>query len=137
MNRRIKKKLNNRLGCKSYSKYKDKLIDRVCSKYAKRNNLDPSSTMFLVVKSKTGKKVLNMSVFTNIVPTSCGLIIDEENKKDITLEFKASNPGDSLSDENKAKLEEVVEKIRKMHKANEHKLKDMPRFVPVGRSTWL
>lgn len=32
---------------------------------------------------------------------------------------------------------DAVEKIRKMHKANEHKLKDMPRFVPVGRSTWL
>ena len=37
---------------------------------------------------------------------------------------------DGLSDETAAKIE-------KMHKANEHKLQDMPRFVPMGRSEWL
>ena len=37
---------------------------------------------------------------------------------------------DGLSDE-------AVAKIEKMHKANEHKLKDMPTFVPMGRSEWL
>lgn len=31
----------------------------------------------------------------------------------------------------------TVAKIEKMHKANEHKLKDMPTFVPMGRSEWL
>ena len=34
---------------------------------------------------------------------------------------------DGLSDE-------TVAKIERMHKTNEHKLKDMPRFVPLGRS---
>jgi NAD+ synthase len=37
---------------------------------------------------------------------------------------------DGLSDE-------TVEKIEKMHKANEHKLVEMPSFVPIGRSAWL
>ena len=37
---------------------------------------------------------------------------------------------DNLSDE-------TIEKIEKMHKANEHKLNDMPRFVPMGRSEWI
>lgn len=37
---------------------------------------------------------------------------------------------DGLSDE-------TAEKIKKMHKANEHKLNDMPRFVPLGRSEWI
>lgn len=37
---------------------------------------------------------------------------------------------DGLSDE-------TVAKIEKMHKANEHKLVEMPRFVPIERSTWL
>jgi NAD+ synthase len=37
---------------------------------------------------------------------------------------------DNLSDE-------TVAKIEKMHKANEHKLNDMPRFVPMGRSEWI
>ena len=37
---------------------------------------------------------------------------------------------DGLSDE-------TVAKIEKMHKTNEHKLKDMPTFVPMGRSEWL
>lgn len=32
---------------------------------------------------------------------------------------------------------ETAEKIKKMHKANEHKLNDMPRFVPMGRSEWI
>jgi NAD+ synthase len=33
--------------------------------------------------------------------------------------------------------DETVVKIEKMHKANEHKLKDMPTFIPMGRSEWL
>lgn len=33
--------------------------------------------------------------------------------------------------------DETVAKIEKMHKANEHKLKDMPTFVPMGRSEWI
>ena len=37
---------------------------------------------------------------------------------------------DNLSDE-------TIAKIEKMHKANEHKLNDMPRFVPMGRSEWI
>lgn len=37
---------------------------------------------------------------------------------------------DELSDE-------TVAKIEKMHKANEHKLMDMPKFVPMGRSEWI
>lgn len=37
---------------------------------------------------------------------------------------------DGLSDE-------TVSKIEKMHKANEHKLVEMPSFVPIGRSAWI
>ena len=37
---------------------------------------------------------------------------------------------DGLSDE-------TVAKIEKMHKANEHKLVEMPSFVPIGRSAWI
>jgi hypothetical protein len=37
---------------------------------------------------------------------------------------------DNLSDE-------TIAKIEKMHKANEHKLNDIPRFVPMGRSEWI
>ena len=33
--------------------------------------------------------------------------------------------------------DETVAKIEKMHKANQHKLEDMPRFVPMGRSEWI
>lgn len=33
--------------------------------------------------------------------------------------------------------DETVAKIKKMHKANQHKLEDIPRFVPMGRSEWL
>ena len=38
--------------------------------------------------------------------------------------------GDGLSSD-------TAEKIKRMHKANEHKLIDMPRFVPIGRSEWI
>lgn len=33
--------------------------------------------------------------------------------------------------------DETAAKIEKMHKANEHKLIDMPRFIPMGRSEWI
>ena len=37
----------------------------------------------------------------------------------------------------RSRADETVEKIKKMHKANQHKLEDMPRFVPMGRSEWI
>lgn len=110
MNKRIKKKLEKRLFMKSYSKYRDKLLNIMIDRYIEENNLNCDNTFIYVLLSKRGKKVLRISAFTNVFP----IAINNKEVGSIELEFNCTNQSidNNLSDHNRSMLEGVIEEIR-------------------------
>ena len=62
MNKRIKKKINKRLGCKTYFKYREKLIvDLVWERFG----LNPEDRIF-IARSRNGKYISKIKILKSV-----------------------------------------------------------------------
>lgn len=64
MNRRVKKKIDKRVGIRKYSEFKRHRLIRVIKK------LYPDTGMIVVETSRSGRSVKRIAVCSNIIPVS-------------------------------------------------------------------
>ncbi|MCM1216009.1 MAG: hypothetical protein NC548_15990 [Lachnospiraceae bacterium] len=91
MKRRIKKKIDKRLGCKTYLKYRKELLQQIINKRIEELGDDTGQIMVHLVLSRKAnyKTIHSLKIFTNCYPVAIKSSFEKEDKE-INLDFNCT-----------------------------------------------